>query len=530
MIRLAGMRVRTTLSIRGAVLGGRGCGAAMPGKATHLRVLAWLMVAAFLCPGTLLAGPPAPTRTPLVRTVDLDIGEQAAVELCDGATATVKLLALCETRDDVCHAVRRAEVTVEVNGQPTTLVAATYNLPKTIAGVRIDCAVTRGYTSGSSKENVWGLLKDARLRLWPAASPLVDPETFSYPLDQKWFASDTQMANVPVFVNGGDVPGSRNIYYHYGLDFGGAEGMVDVLAATDGLVVSSGTDVLPGYEDTPVAPRYDVVYLLDDRGWYYRYSHMKSIEPNIRPGQTVRRRQKIGVLGKEGGSGGWAHLHFDIKSRQPSGLWGTQAAYGFVWEAYQREHRPEIIAVARPHHLLWTGQTATLDGSKSWSASGGPLQFQWTFTDGSQATGPVVERRYDQAGSYSEILKVTDAAGRVAYDFQVVQVIDRDEPKPLPPTIHAAYWPTFDIRPGLPITFKVRTFRTTGGETWDFGDGSPPVQVKSDGNANVHAPDGYAVTTHAYDKPGVYLVRVEHTGPRGAKATARLCVVVEKAD
>jgi hypothetical protein len=211
-------------------------------------------------------------------------------------------------------------------------------------------------------------------------------------------------------------------------------------------------------------------------------------------------------------------------------LWGIQAAYGFVWEAYHRQHAPQIIAVARPHQLLWTGETARLDGSKSWSSAAGPLQFEWTFSDGTKATGPVVERRYDQPGSFSEILKITDAADRVAYDFQVVQVIDREQPKPLPPSIHAVYSPTFGIHPGMPVTFKVRTFRSDGGETWDFGDGTPPVQVKSDGNAKVHAPDGYAATTHAFDQAGTYLVRVEHTDARGAKATGRLCVVVDAAE
>jgi hypothetical protein len=114
----------------------------------------------------------------------------------------------------------------------------------------------------------------------------------------------------------------------------------------------------------------------------------------------------------------------------------------------------------------------------------------------------------------------------VAYDFQVVQVIDREQPEPPPPTVHAVYTPTFGIRAGDPVTFKVRTFRTGGGETWDFGDGSPPVDVKSDGNAQVHAKDGYAVTTHKFAKPGSYLVRVEHTGARGAQAMARLHVLV----
>jgi murein DD-endopeptidase MepM/ murein hydrolase activator NlpD len=99
---------------------------------------------------------------------------------------------------------------------------------------------------------------------------------------------------------------------------GGAEGFVDVVAATDGLVVSIGTERLPGYDGTPVAPRYDVVYLLDDRGWFYRYSHLKSIATNVKLGQRLKMGDAIGILGKEGGSGGWSHLHFDLSGRQPS--------------------------------------------------------------------------------------------------------------------------------------------------------------------------------------------------------------------
>ncbi|MGH9841482.1 MAG: hypothetical protein ACREEM_22235 [Blastocatellia bacterium] len=49
----------------------------------------------------------------------------------------------------------------------------------------------------------------------------------------------------------------------------------------------------------------------------------------------------------------------------------------------------------------------------------------------------------------------------------------------------------------------MRTFRTTDGEeTWDFGDGSAPVTVKSDGNVNPLAPQGYAKTVHRYKKAG----------------------------
>jgi len=487
-------------------------------------VAAWL---AWICGRQgLSAGPPEPSRTPLVRAIDLNIGELQEVTLCDGKKATVKLLDLHETRDTVCEAVRAARVKVEVNGQPITLVSATYHLPTTIAGVQIDCPITKGYLE-ASRENAWGLAKDGRLRLWPAGSPLVAPGTFVYPVKQRWFASDTQMANVPVFVDGGERPGPRKVYYHSGLDFGGADRLVDVVAASDGLVVCCRENVLPGYEDTPVTPRYDVVYVLDDRGWYHRYSHLDAIDTTVRLGQTIKKGQSIGILGKEGASGGWSHLHFEIKSRQPSGEWGTQASYAFAWEAYLREYAPKLVAVARPHSLAWTGERVVLDATRSWSQSGEIARYDWTFTDGSTASGPKVERTYQRPGTYSEILKVTDTDGRTAYDFAVVQILDKSQPERLAPTIHAAYFPTFGLQPGDPVTFKVRTFRTThGSETWDLGDGTPPVTVRSDGNVNPRAKDGYAVVVHRFREPGDYIVRVERSNEHGMKATGRVHVRV----
>jgi murein DD-endopeptidase MepM/ murein hydrolase activator NlpD len=486
--------------------------------------LLWLAGDQCCLPGADRPEPPLPTRAPLVRVIDLNVGESQVIELSSGARATVKLLDLHETRDSIRSAVRSAQVRVEVDGKPITLSSGNYHLPQRVAGVRIDCPITKGYRENSTAE-VWGLDKAARLRLWPADSPLLRPGTFVYPARQRWFASATQMANEPVYVDGGEDPAVRKIYYHYGLDIGGAEALVDVIAATEGLVVSSGKAILPGYEKTPARPRYDVVYLLDDQGWYYRYSHLNTIDAAIKPGAKVTKGQKLGLLGKEGGSGGWSHLHFDITSKQPSGKWGIQEGYAFLWEAYQNEHRPRIQAVARPHHFAWAGQPVTLDGSRSWAADK-IARFEWTCTDGQTATGATLTRTYDKPGTYSEILKVADTQGRIDYDFAIVQILDKEHPDRLPPSIHAAYAPTLGIKPGDAITFKVRSFRTPeGGETWDFGDGSPPVQVRSDGNAVKLARDGYAVTTHRYAKAGHYLVRVEHRGRYGV-AVARLHVRV----
>jgi murein DD-endopeptidase MepM/ murein hydrolase activator NlpD len=472
-------------------------------------------------------GPAAPARTPRLRAVDLDIGETVRVELGDGTTAQVKLVALDEARDPIRSAVRRAQVKLEINGQPIELMSAPYHLPTTVAGVQIDCPITKGYLSNTTQDH-WGLVKAVRLRLWPAGSTWLEPGTFVYPVRQRWFATATQMANEPTYVDGFERPSASRIYYHSGLDIGGAEGLVEVIAATPGLVISAGLDVLAGQQESPVKPRYDVVYLLDDQGWYYRYSHFQTIDAAIKPGAKVALGQKLGMLGKEGDSGGWSHLHFEIVSKQPSGRWGTQEGYAFLWEAWLRESRPALVAVARPHHLAWTGERVSLDGSRSWSRTGEITRFDWTFSDGTTASDPIVERTYAQPGEYSETLKITDGRGNIAYDFAIVQVLDRKAPDLVPPSIHAAYSPTLGLRPDDLVTFKVRTFGTTEGkESWDFGDGSPIVEVQSDGNVRPHAADGYASVGHRFVKPGHYLVRVERANRRGHRATARLWVRID---
>jgi hypothetical protein len=183
--------------------------------------------------------------------------------------------------------------------------------------------------------------------------------------------------------------------------------------------------------------------------------------------------------------------------------------------------------VARPHQLAATGQRVVLDGSRSWSADGKIAAYDWLFTDGTRAAGATAERTYTQPGVYSEVLKVTDGAGRIDYDFAVVYVLDREHTNQLPPSIHAAYSPTTGVKSGDPVTFLVRTFRTTEGkQTWDSGDGSPKEVVRSDGNVVPLAKDCYARTVHAFAKAVHYLARVARTNRRGCTAVAHLQVRV----
>ncbi len=461
---------------------------------------------------------------PLRRVVDLDVGEQVEVTLADGATARVKLLGTRVRRDSLCDGVRQCWADLEVNGEPVTVESNNYRLPVAAAGARVDCPITHDYYT-TAHGDAWALRRAARIRLWPADGPLMPPGSFIYPVRQRWLASFTQMGNEPVYVDGGDLPGPRKIYYHNGLDIGGPDAVVPVRSATDGVVVVRATEVLDE-SDLREYGRYDRVCVRDRQGWYYRYSHLDQIADNVVLGQPIRQGDPIGILGKEGSSGGWAHLHFEVRARQPSGLYATEEGYPFLWEACLAEHRPEVIAVARPHHLLRVGEQAALDASRSWSAAGPIARYEWRFSDGTTAAGERVTRRYDTPGMWCETVAVTDPAGHVAYDFAVVQVLDADSPRGTP-SIHAGYWPTLGLRAGEEVTFQVRSFRTErGGEVWDFGDGSPTVEVASDGNADRHNPDGYARCTHVYRQPGDYLATVTHTTDAGVTATARLHVPV----
>src|SRR5574341_1761241 len=135
----------------------------------------WLIAGLLIAPQ---AGPP-PSEGPLHRLVELNVGESAEVELWNGDKARLKLLEVRDRRDPFRSAVRDSWVRVEVNGREITLGSAGYRLPTPVAGVQIDCPITKAWYA-DARHDYWGLRKDARFRVWPAGSPWARPGTFAY--------------------------------------------------------------------------------------------------------------------------------------------------------------------------------------------------------------------------------------------------------------------------------------------------------------------------------------------------------------
>jgi len=416
---------------------------------------------------------PAAATASLLRTVDLDVGETRSVTLSDGTTAVVKLLQVDVTREPVTRMLEDLTVSLEVNGARVALRCGNYQLPVAAGGVQVDATAVSALT-GDSNFDWWKLKKAARVRLWPAGSPWIEPGTFVYPIKQRWFGSTTWFSNEPVSRRPGP---NGKVYYHAGMDIGAAEGLAEVVAATDGTLVSVGTERAPGVPHPAAQPRYDVVYVVDGRGWAYRYSHLDVIDPALKPGGRVSMGQRLGYVGKHGSSGGWTHLHFHVESVQPSGEWGVQDSYAFLWQAYRAQYDPALIAVARPHRSTRAGGEVTLDASRSW-AKQGVRAYRWTLSDGTTAEGATVRRTYARPGTYSEVVAVTDHAGNVDHDFALVRVYagTKADGTAAVVWVHAAYAPTFGIKPGDPVVFRSRGFGTgPGNDVFDFGDGSKPV-------------------------------------------------------
>jgi PKD repeat protein len=141
-----------------------------------------------------------------------------------------------------------------------------------------------------------------------------------------------------------------------------------------------------------------------------------------------------------------------------------------------------------------------------------PTRFEWTFGDGSRATGARVTHVYGASGAFRVTLTVSDASGGTGSASARVRVTDGA------PTVTLGRTPAPPAA-GRPVTFKAFAVRRVGSWSatritswrWTFGDGTSAVGQQ---------------VTHTFASAGTYSVGVEIGDAGGSSALASSAVAV----
>ncbi len=153
------------------------------------------------------------------------------------------------------------------------------------------------------------------------------------------------------------------------------------------------------------------------------------------------------------------------------------------------------------------GQPVTFSARNSSVATGSHLTtFEWTFGDGTVATGVDVSHIYTNPGDFQVTLKVTDDKNRSDTATQALKIV----PAPLTPTTPVEGPVALISAPsqgvvGQPVTFDASQSRPSDRITsyrWAFGDGSTADAV---------------VVQKTYNSAGVYNVTMTVTDDQGAQ-------------
>ncbi len=174
-----------------------------------------------------------------------------------------------------------------------------------------------------------------------------------------------------------------------------------------------------------------------------------------------------------------------------------------------RDAETPLAVVDGPNETV-VGEAVTLDGRNS-SDNAGVTSYEWTFGDGTTATGPVVDHAYDEPGEYTVTLNVTDDAGN--YDLANHTVAVEPDPAPTADLVAPA-----ETGVGTTVSLDASGSSDPGGITtyrWDLdGDGTFDNETDSPANAV------------SFNETGAHTVAVEVVGQDGQRDVAEVTIEV----
>jgi PKD repeat protein len=191
-----------------------------------------------------------------------------------------------------------------------------------------------------------------------------------------------------------------------------------------------------------------------------------------------------------------------LKVTDTSGLTGSASATATIVAA--------LIAPTANAGGPYTGTAGTslsFSGGGSSDAQGQSLTYAWNFGDSTTGTGVAPTHTYAAAGTYSVMLKVTDASGLTGSASAAVTIA------PAPPVANAG-GPYLGIE-GTALTFNASGSTDPQGEVltyaWNFGDGNTGTGVSP---------------SHTYTALGTYTVKLTVTNTSNLSATATAQIIV----
>ena len=156
------------------------------------------------------------------------------------------------------------------------------------------------------------------------------------------------------------------------------------------------------------------------------------------------------------------------------------------------------------------GDSVYFDASNSSDPDGSIVSFQWNFGDGHSGSGQQIQHRFNNAGTYTVVLVVTDNSGNTDSVDHTVTVSDNTTPVAL-----------FTFSPESPSTSDTITFNasasydpdgTITNYTWDFGDTSSGSGV---------------IVYHQYSAAGTYTVWLRVTDSDGISDSISIEITVD---
>lgn len=176
-------------------------------------------------------------------------------------------------------------------------------------------------------------------------------------------------------------------------------------------------------------------------------------------------------------------------------------------------------ASAGPDRSVCAGDAVAFDGGGSIDWDGKLTGYRWDFADGTAAEGARVTHAFGQPGTYPVRLKVTDDSGSPCAEAEAVTRIHVNAP---PQVVLGGDREAFAGGAHDQLLFDASGSSDPDGSgleyVWDLGDGTSRAGEK---------------LRHAYDKPGVYKVRLtvrDGTGLSCGQATGGMTVTVRGHD